>query len=151
MNELRVPTVALPAEIALADGRRIQGTMFRPAVSHSHDGPPRPDEWINASSEFLPFRPDGGEEALVINKSQLAIAKVVLPPEDDVDGSALHQNVVVECSVGTVTGTVVINLPAHTRRLLDFMNQPERFISVHSEQQCYLMNKAYITNIKEAR
>src|SRR5688572_30958108 len=102
MNELRVPTVALSAEIALADGRRIMGKVFRPAVSHRHEGPPRPDEWINASSEFFPFRPDEGDKTLVINKNQLAIAQVALLPEDDLDGSAFHQDVVVECSVGTV-------------------------------------------------
>ena len=151
MDELRVPTVALMAEIALASGRRIKGELFRSAVSDRHEGPPRPDEWANGPEKFFPFRSAEGNEVLVINKSQLAIAQVTLPPEDEIERTARHQDVVVECSGGVVKGTVLINLPEHHQRLLDFMNQPEQFISIRNEQQCYLINKNYIIDIKEAR
>ena len=58
MDDLRVPTVPVPAEILCADGSRLTGTVFLPPAASHHDGPTRPEEWINDGRPFFPFLPE---------------------------------------------------------------------------------------------
>src|SRR6185503_1648677 len=57
-SELRVPTVAMVAEVACLDGRAFRGRVFVPASSSMHDGPMRAAEWMNGPGLFFPFLPD---------------------------------------------------------------------------------------------
>ena len=47
MTELRVPTVALNAEVLCADGQTFKGRVFLPAAASRHTGAMRPQEWMN--------------------------------------------------------------------------------------------------------
>ena len=63
MDDLRVPTVPVPAEILCADGSRLTGTVFLPPRRRITTDPTRPEEWINDGRPFFPFLPDGRDRA----------------------------------------------------------------------------------------
>lgn len=150
-EELRVPTVPLVAEIRYFDERPLRGKVFIPARAYTHEGAMRPDEWINQSTNFFPFLADGAKRAQILNKRYV----VVLTIEDmAVEAEPLAefgfaQRVRVECGTLTLEGVVSIEMPETQRRLLDFMNRPELFLTVRDGSRCHIIQKHRITAIAE--
>ena len=98
VSELRVPTVAMSAEVTCLDGRSFRGRIFVPASSSRHDGPMRAEEWLNASGSFFPFLPDDADAPVILNKGEVLTLTVPgeadRPLMEDVD---IDRRVVVEC------------------------------------------------------
>ena len=146
MDDLRVPTVAIPVELRLGDGRRLAGRIFVPAAAAAHSGPMRPDEWLNEPAPFLPFLPDDEQRPLLLAKATLAGLTVparAQAHDPEVEG-ALHA-VAVECGGQTWRGQVAFDLP----RLLDFLNRPERFFVLRDGARDHLLNKHHVTRVSE--
>src|SRR5438093_12507852 len=98
MSELRVPTVALAAEVACADGRTFTGRIFVPAAASHHAGPMRPEEWINEPVPYFPFLPDDAAVPVMLNKHTLLL--VTLPGGESSEGfepSDLERRVPPQC------------------------------------------------------
>ena len=150
MEDLRVPTVALSAEILLADGQRLYGRVFRATLSQRHAGEPLPDEWINAATDFFPFLPDGGDGTVLLNKDQVVVARVDLNGvASEFANAVTRRAVAVRTLQCEVKGVVVIDRPAQNSRLLDHMNGTDRFLSVAEGTSCWLVHKRFITQIQE--
>ena len=76
MSELRVPTLALSAEVLCADGRSLRGRIFIPVTASRHTGPMRAEEWINEPASFFPFLADDSETPMVLNKQEILALSV---------------------------------------------------------------------------
>jgi hypothetical protein len=150
MSELRVPMVALGVELYLADGSRQQGRIFVPETAHLHDGPTRPDEWLNDPAPFFPFLPDDAEAALLVNKRELVAASV--PAESNVEplpeGVVLPaRRVVLECRERRFEGTLILDRPASHPRVLDHINHPESFLTLRAGERHYVVLKRRVTRV----
>jgi hypothetical protein len=152
MSELRVPTVAMNAEITCLDGRSFRGRIFVPASSSLHDGPMRAEEWLNAAGSFFPFLPDEADTSVILNKVEVLTLSVPgepeRPPEEHVD---LDRCVVVECGARELRGHLHIDMPAHHSRVLDYLNRPEGFLALHDGERLLLVQKQNITRVVEVR
>jgi hypothetical protein len=149
-DTLRVPTVAVDAEIVCADGTWFVGRIFLPAASQHHDGPMRPDEWMNDASPFFPFLAANAAAPVILNKTEVVVLTVpeeTHPPEEDVGN--LVRRVQVECRERTLSGNVVIDMPEGHQRVLDYLNRPEAFLIVHDGDRTHLVRKARITRVLE--
>jgi hypothetical protein len=149
MNELRVPTVALPAEIACADGRTLLGRIFVPAAASHHEGPTRPEEWINDTRWFFPFLPDDASGPLVLNKEQLVVVSVAFEPTED--HGELERAVRIECGGRTLEGNLHIEMPTNQQRVLDYLNQAPAFVPLYSGDRLHLVHKRHVTRITESK
>ncbi len=154
MSELRVPTVALDAEILCADGRAFQGRIFLPAAASSHPGAMRPAEWMNDATPFFPFLPTDAASSVILNKHEVLILTLAAAPEDLAEAEDLAalnpvKKVVVECRDRVVTGTIVIDMPENQRRVLDYLNRPDPFLIVSEGSKQHLIRKARITRVVE--
>jgi hypothetical protein len=152
VSELRVPTVTLDVEIVCADGTWFVGRLFLPAASSLHDGPMRPDEWMNDVTPFFPFLAENASAPVILNKSEvvvLTVAEEDLPAVDPLDSPV--RRVQVECRERTVGGTVVIDMPEGHRRVLDYLNRPDAFLIVHDGDRRHLVRKARITRVLEPK
>lgn len=147
MEELRVPTIPISAELVLADGQVVKGQFFLAAISSHHDGPPHPGEWFNSPTNFFPFLPTDKASTVILNKDQIVSALVTVEGEEHV--ADIRRRVVAESLHLNAEGIVYIDMPAHQSRLLDYMNRPERFIGLYEGNRCRLMHKQYITRIYE--
>jgi len=150
MDDLRVPTIPLEAEIRYFDERPLRGRVFLPPLAHYHTGPMQPDEWMNQGSTFFPFVPDGGGQAIILNKRYVVVLSVELRDMADEDEEgALLLPVEVQCGTLTLRGMVNIEMPENHRRLLDFMNRPELFLLLRDGTRRHLIQKHRITTITE--
>ena len=153
MDELRVPTIATMAEVACADGRLLVGRVFIPDGAFRHAGPMRPEEWINEPADFFPFLLQGEERPVLLNKEQVVVLTLPAEPEDPLaaeDGEGTRP-VVVECGAVRVEGELRLEMPEGHRRVLDMLNAPERFLTVHAGARQHLVHKHHVTRVLENR
>jgi hypothetical protein len=153
MSELRVPTVALAAEVRCGDGRVFTGRIFVPAAASHHAGPMRPEEWINEPATFFPFLPDQEEAPVLLNKKEIVAITLTAPPSEDElppaeDGA---RQVMIECSALRFEGELRIDMPEGQRRVLDTVNRPEHFLTVRAGDRHHLVHKRHITRVLEKR
>ena len=150
MEELRVPTTQIEAELQLDDGRVLRGTIFVPASS-SHLGAKRPDEWINEGGPFFPFRIDGAETTELFSKNtslRLTVPAALLHEEDQA-ADVEHRRLLVETAGGSFEGVVRLDMPSHQRRVLDYLNQPQPFLCLMAEDRAHLIQKRLVKRTVE--
>jgi len=149
MNELRVPTVALPAEILNAEGQVLRGRIFVPAAASHHEGPTRPEEWINDPHWFFPFLPDDGTGPFLLNKEQLVVVTVAYERMEE--HGELERAVRIECAGRTLEGNLHIEMPTNQQRVLDYLNQPPSFVALYAGDRVHLVHKRHVTRLTESR
>ena len=153
LGDLRVPTIALPAEVLTVDGRVATGRIFVPASAHNHDGPMRAEEWMNEPTDFFPFLADDAEAPVLLNRHEVLVLTVPAHADagDVVPGEALEREIVVDCRGRLLSGKVVIDMPEANRRVLDVLNRPGRFLTLRDGARHHLVQKDRITRVQETR
>ena len=152
MVELRVPTVAFPAEAVCAHGRMFVGRIFVPAAASRHAGAMRAEEWMNEGNAFFPFLPDDSRTSVLLNKQEVVVLSV--SASADVGGLAEEaeipaRRVVVECGGRRLDGTLLIEMPPTQSRVLDYLNRPEAFLTLREGDRHHLVRKSRITRVVE--
>ena len=154
-RELRVPTTALEAEVLCADGRTFRGQIFVPDVAVTHRGHMRPAEWMNEAASFFPFLPVEGPSAFLLNRSEVLVVTVSAESDADLDdpteNRGLRRLVVVECRDRRFEGEIIIDMPAHLSRVLDYLNSPDPFLIMREASRHHFIRKARITRVIEPR
>src|SRR5687767_3873878 len=125
MRELRVPTIALAAEVNCGDGRAFSGRIFVPAAALRHSGPMRPEEWINDPVAFFPFLPDREQAPVLLNKQEIVAVTLTSPPSEEELPPAEDgvRKVTIECGALRFEGDLRIDMPEGQRRVLDTLNR----------------------------
>jgi hypothetical protein len=151
----RVPTTALDAEVLCADGRTFHGRIFVPDVAATHRGPVRPGEWMNDASPFFPFLDQDGRTPFLLNRSEVLVftvdARLDADIEDPDRDGGVRRRVIVECRDRRFEGEIVIDMPVHLSRVLDYLNHPEPFLIVRDGARHHLIRKARITRVMEPK
>jgi hypothetical protein len=150
-NTLRVPTLPLAAEIRYFDERPMTGRIFLPSAAQHHEGPMRPDEWMNQTTLFFPFQPEGGGRPIILNKRYVVVLTVALDQAafvSDEEAMVTHR-VRVQCGTLELEGALYIAARETQRRVLDFANRTEAFLSLHDGERRHLIQKNRITTITE--
>lgn len=152
MDEYRVPTVQVEAEVYWADGRTLGGHIFLPEQSAISPGPMAPTEWVNRDTRFFPFRLQGGPGMLVNKRQVIAIAV----PNDlgGEEGAAPLdvpiRRVVVEAGGRSFEGSVSIDMPVSQQRLVDLLNRDDSFFLLHATNgRDYLIQKDHASRVRE--
>jgi hypothetical protein len=153
MDEYRVPTVQVPAEVFWVDGRTLDGIVFMPEQSAVHAGPMRPVEWINRDTRFFPFRVGDAGRGMLVNKRQvvaIAVPHDAVAEGSDPDIDVPVRHVIVEAAGREFKGRVLIDMPISQQRLVDYMNRDERFFLLRGNGRDYLLHKDHVVRVREA-
>jgi hypothetical protein len=151
-SELRVPTVAMAAEVTCVDGRVFRGRVFVPASSSLHGGPMRAEEWMNGAGLFFPFLPDEAEAPVILNKAEVLTVTVGSEPERALEEAVdIDRGVQVECGGQVLRGHLHIDMPPHHSRVLDYLNRADAFLVLHDGDRLHLVQKQNITRVTEVR
>lgn len=148
MNDLRVPIVAVPAEVLCADGRRLTGSVFLPAAASHHDGPPRPEEWINDGRSFFALMPEGAVSPVILNKEQIVSVTVPAAAGNDFHPDVLRE-VEVEAGGERLVGTLHVDLPSNHQRVLDYLNLAPAFVPLYAGARIHLIHKRHVARLVE--
>ena len=152
MDDLKVPTITVEAELRYFDERLLKGRIFLPIGTATRESPMYPEEWINQANFFFPFLVDGEERARILNKRYVVVLTIRASDHAEVwaDPIGLVRNVRIECGTLQISGTVYIDMPNYMQRLLDFANRPEAFLVVYEGDKRHIVQKRRITFLAEA-
>ena len=110
---------------------------------------------MNETGPFFAFLPDDAKATILLNKEQVAVLSV--PPFEDVDAADEDvdlpiRRVLLEIGDrGRVEGDLVIDMPLGQRRVLDFLNRPEPFLTLRGSDRWHLVRRSLITRIIESQ
>jgi hypothetical protein len=143
----------MEAEILCADGRNFRGRVFIPGLASRHSGPMRLEEWLNDTPQFFPFLPDDADAPVLMNKREVLVMTFPAPPADldSAEPEGPHRRVAIECEARRLEGILVIDMPAHLSRVLDFLNRPEAFLTLREDNRHHLVQKERITRVLEVQ
>jgi hypothetical protein len=152
MQELQVPTRNVEVDLLTVAGTRLRGSLFVPLSAHGAGDPHDVLEALNDGRSFMPFRsadPTVGES--LINKEQ--VLRVRLSHPDPAERAAKsHADDELDCTLVLLDGTHVhgrLGLPAPraASRVLDKLNQAERFIPFVSAEGHELVQKRHVVRV----
>ena len=153
MNEFRVPTVQLEAEVSCSDGQILKGFIFMPVLSAVHAGRMRPSEWINGRNPFFPFRLADANHSILVNKARIVALAVPLGANADegewTSTEAPVKALIIEAGTRRFEGRVVIDMPVNQQRVVDYLNREEEFLLLAGETEEYFINKPHILRVME--
>jgi hypothetical protein len=152
MSEFRVDKRQEAAELTLVTGATLSGVFFLAGTSHLRRGAERVGDVMNLEPGFFPF--GTGVETMLVNRAH--VLKVALPPqmiEAELDAgydAAPRRTVRVLLTTGeTVTGDVVLLLPAGHDRLSDYAQVDQKFRYLELEDRTLLINSSHIVALTE--
>ena len=148
MNELRVPTVALPAEVICADGRALLGRIFVPAAASITRArcAPRSGSTIPAGSSRSCRTTRTGP--FILNKEQLVVVERGPLPSEDAWGAGARRPRS-SAGGGRWRATCTSRCPTNQQRVLDYLNQPPAFVPLYAADRLHLVHKRHVTRLTE--
>jgi len=115
----------------------------------------RPDERLNDDADFFPFLPAGSNEPVIVNKRCVAWVTFdmgTFPPSQDDESLEVvspEHRVRVDCRGRRLEGALVIDLPEYKSRVLDRLNQPERFLRIKDDRFLHYVSRDHISKVVE--
>lgn len=152
MQDLRVPTNCLPVEIRCVNGRSVLGDIFLPAYSSRHSGPMGAEEWTETVPHFFPVRSRVTGTTTLLNRDAVVAVSVPVPLDDQTEAACLDcpvTRVAVEAGTDRFEGDIVVDMPPGQRRVLDWLNAHEGFLTVRTPIAHHLIHKRHITSVVE--
>lgn len=142
-------TTRLPARVTLAEGMVIQGELhLQPRVAF-HDGAELPVELLNRPDAFFVMSLPSGE-VVFVSKDQVA-SLAHRENDSGVDTDPERQSVarifafeVMMVGGEEHRGMVASELPPTRARALDFLNAPERFFALHTNDGILCLNRRFV-------
>lgn len=152
----RVPKRELTAEVTVVGRPAVAVTLFLSEQARSHEGYERPSDMLNGIDSFFPTLLSDGQ-LLLFQRDAVSVVSVPAESEEDVEGvlagsdgpgaPTIRQVEVVLEGGGALRGSVEYVMPEDRRRLQDFLNAGDRFLSVRQGDTVHLINKLRIVSI----
>jgi hypothetical protein len=153
-DELRIAKEPTDVSLLTASGERLSGQVFVQPYHPLRAGREEPADIMNAPEPFFPIQTDGN--ILLVAKS--AIAALEYDREGAVvqDGALpLGVSVTLDVTMSdgkNFSGSILVEGPVNTPRLLDFMNRAttsgNRFLELHNDARVRLLNRSHIETIR---
>ena len=142
-------TTRMPARVTLAEGMVIQGELHLQPRVPFHEGAELPVEMLNRSDAFFVMSLAAGDVVFVA-KDQVAML-AHREHETGLDTDPERQSVarifafeVMMVGGQEYRGMVASELPPTRARALDFLNAPERFFALHTNDGILCLNRRFV-------
>jgi hypothetical protein len=133
--------------VTLAEGLVIQGDVhLQPRVAW-RDGPETPLELLNRAEAFFPMSLTHGDVVFVAKEQVAALAYAEVVTFDDPERKVAARTLPLEVMmVGGAEhrGIAVGELPPAKARVLDFLNAPERFFRLLTDEGTLCLNRRFV-------
>ncbi|HEX5386312.1 MAG TPA: hypothetical protein VFW66_06430 [Gemmatimonadales bacterium] len=139
------------AEVMLAEGVRVEGSLHLLSRDAYPPGPETPLEMLNRPEAFFALtQADGG--VLFVPKSQAAVLSCHhhAPPTDPERFSAAKLVALEVVVVGgtELRGRAALELPPSRARALDYVNGPDPFFALWTDDVTHYINKALVRTVR---
>jgi len=162
---LKVPTVPVPVELALAGDMRLRVQLFVPDRARTGRTQLALDlaAALDADPPFLPAREPGGHVVLYAKAAIAWVSIGLADPAPAADAEAAgdepsevttlyeqqHDVEVVIDRGTTLIGHVLYTAPPDRQRVVDHLNQPGRFLRLWTSDQLFVIGKRHVVRVRE--
>ena len=151
MIEYQVPRREVQATVVLDDGRTLECTLFT-AVSSPEGGPQRVLDRLNDSAEeFVPVSCD--EDRFLVSKPGILTVQITQPDELEAMETDAGREAPVRLSLAggiNLVGRFRIVMPPERSRVIDYLNESDRFVPLFGEDRVTLVQRRYIVTVRSA-
>lgn len=156
MQELAVEKRKVPVIIRCTDCEEIKGELFLSLFSKNHSGPETALEFMNSPERFFVLRLEAEPPVRMMNKDR--IVEIELSAEAELGGQDLSGMGAKEEPMEvhfnkqhSLKGNAFVELPPAKSRLVDFLNQEEKFFLLRTEQTVHIINQRQISFVTPRR
>jgi hypothetical protein len=149
INDFRIEKSRLPMSLTTIEGESLSGETFvQASARHPHDVESAP-EIMNAADAFFPLRISSGE-TLLVQKDRVREVQLEQVPVEETWSIGVPHNVEITMRGGAVhTGMILIEPMTGRSRVLDYLNRcGDRFLILHTDDGCVLLNRRYIDYVR---
>jgi hypothetical protein len=158
MNEYTVEKSRFTVKLFFPGGTSREGDIFLSSFAAHHEGREHVIDVLNQPDQFIPIH-FMDESTKLINKNNTLMVTFPSGEDETEDPSLADSSVEVVIHLINDTcleGNFFFSLPAHSRRVKDFLNQsfldkPESFLELRKGTEVCLVNKAYILFVEEKK
>jgi len=148
-----LPRTAVLARVLMTQGVTHLGELYVMERVPQHDGPETVVEMLNRREAFFAFRPESGEELLLMSKMHTVSVSLdrQAPIADPARLSAakLLGLEIVLAGGSTLSGWASAELPPEHARLLDYLNTfREPFFALWTHAATYYVNRAHVVYVR---
>jgi hypothetical protein len=144
-------TTRLSARVTLAEGMVIQGDLhLQPRVAW-RDGPETPLELLNRGDAFFVMSLPSGEVVFVCKDQVASLVYREVAPESEPERETVARHIPLEVMMtggAEYRGEAVSELPPARARALDFLNGPERFFALHTQDGTCCLNRRWVRAVR---
>jgi len=154
-----VPKIRVRADVLLPGRISAKLTLFLSDRAEHHEGHERPSDLLNGALAFIPAMNEL-EEVVLLGHDNLMVVSVSAGDEfsDAAQQSSAaapfdvtcHSIKIVLLDGTTLSGEVSYLMPESQRRLQDYLNNGERFLSLREAGIVHLVNKLQIVQISRS-
>lgn len=144
-------TNRIAVRVTLAEGLVIQGDAhLQPRVAW-RDGPETPVEMLNRADAFFAVSLPQGDIVFVAKDQVAAVNYAEVNTEDDPERKTVARMLPLEVMmVGGIElrGIAVSELPPTRARPIDFLNEPERFFPLRTDDGTVCLNRRFVRAVR---
>jgi hypothetical protein len=149
--EYQIPRREVSATVVLDDGRTLQCTLF--TAMSSPEGGPQPvlDRLNDPAEEFLPVSCD--EDRFLVSKPGILTVQITQRDELDAMETDAGREAPVRLSLAggiNLVGRFRIVMPPERSRVIDYLNEADRFVPLFGEDRVTLVQRRYIVTVRSA-
>lgn len=150
MHPYRVPKRRVPVRISVASQPEREALIFVGERAESHSGPERPSDVMNGDDGFFAIEAEGGTVEF-LRRGVVAFVRApaqIETEEIQAEDESTFQLTLLLDDGRRLDGRVRYLLPASARRVLDFLNLPDRFLRLERTEDVLLVNKQRIVSAR---
>lgn len=149
VSSFSLPRAAVLARVLMTQGVTQAGEVYVMERVPQHDGPETVLEMLNRREAFFAFRPEAGEEVLLVSKGHIVSVTMdrQAPISDPARLSAakLLGLEIVLAGGSTLSGWASAELPPEHSRLLDYLNaSQDPFFALWTHASTHYVNRAHV-------
>jgi hypothetical protein len=151
MGELTVPKRRVEVAVELAGGLERRVSLFLAESAPGHAGQERVCDLLEADGRFIPALDAAARGITFLRRAAILVMSAPSEPTigtaDDVTLPTEHEVDVALDDGRMLHGVISYALPPDRSRLVDYLNDPARFLPLHRDGEVLFVNKDHVTRI----
>jgi hypothetical protein len=151
MQELAVERKTVEVAIRFLGQEVVRGHLFLALMAKSHSGGETVLDLMNEPEPFFVLKVEGQPPVRMVNKERIIEVEVSVQPEGEQSVSKEEDMTLMFQDGFSLSGTARVELPPAKSRLIDFLNNSERFFELRDRGALHIVSRKHISHVKPGR
>lgn len=151
MQELAIERKTVEVAIRFLGQEVVGGHLFLALMAKNHAGPETVLDLMNEPDPFFVLKVEGQPPVRMVNKERIVEVEVSGQPVEEPSVSKEEEMTLMFQDGFSLSGTARVELPPAKSRLIDFLNNSDRFFELRDGGALHIVNRKHISHVKPGR